>query len=149
MRGSDTPRIVRNPCTLRCVIPLTGAALALWPRPAGRPVLFRRSAVVELVVFAALAFAALVVIGVLISVFSVVGWFLWLPFKIIGWALKLVGLLFALPFILIACVIGGFAVLMGTGFLLVPLFPLLLLAGVVWLFFRPRRPNSTQARFVS
>ena len=41
---------------------------------------------VELVVFAALAFTALIVVGVLISVFSVVGWFLWLPFKILGWS---------------------------------------------------------------
>ena len=90
-----------------------------------------------------------IVVGVLISVFSVVGWFLWLPFKILGWMLKLVAMLFALPFILIACLIGGFAVIMGTGFLLIPLFPLLLIAGVVWLVFRARRPASSQARFVS
>ena len=104
---------------------------------------------VELVVFAALAFTALIVVGVLISVFSVVGWFLWLPFKILGWVLKLVAMMFALPFILIACLIGGFAVIMGTGFMLIPLFPFLLLAGVVWLLLRGRRPASTQARVVS
>ena len=100
---------------------------------------------VELVVFAALAFSALIVVGVLLSVFSVVGWFLWLPFKVIGWALKLVGLLFALPFLAIAVLIGGFAVFMSAGFLLLPLFPLLLLGGLAWLVFRPRRPHA-QAR---
>ena len=104
---------------------------------------------VEWVVFGAFAFVTLLVIGVLITAFSVVGWFLWLPFQIIGWVLKLVGLLFALPFILIACLIGGFAVLMGTGFLLLPLFPLLLLAGLAWLVFRPRRPASSRAPFAS
>ena len=65
-------------------------------------VLFRRSEVVELVVIAALGFTALLVIGTLLTVFSVVGWFLWLPFKILGWFFKLAGLLFALPFILLA-----------------------------------------------
>ena len=104
---------------------------------------------VELVVFAALAFTALIVVGVLISVFSVVGWFLWLPFKILGWMLKLVAMLFALPFILIACLIGGFGVIMSAGFMLIPLFPLLLIGGVVWLLFRSRRPASSQARVVS
>ena len=104
---------------------------------------------VEWVVFGAFAFVALLVVGALMTAFSVVGWFLWLPFQIIGWVLKLVGLLFALPFILIACLIGGFAVLMGTGFLLLPLFPLLLLAGLAWLLFRPRRPASSRAPFVS
>ncbi len=104
---------------------------------------------VELAVFGALAFAALIVVGALITAFSVVGWFLWLPFQILGWVLKVVGLLFALPFILIACLIGGFAVIMGTGFLLLPLFPLLIVGGLLWMFFRPRRPSASQARFVS
>jgi hypothetical protein len=45
--------------------------------------------------------------------------------------------------------IGGLAVIMGTGFLLLPLFPLLLIGGVVWLLFRSRRPASPQARVVS
>jgi hypothetical protein len=106
--------------------------------------------VVELVVFAALAFAALVVVGVLLTVFSMVGWLVWLPFKILGWGLKLLAFLFALPFMLLACVIGGFAVILGFGVLALPLIPFLLIAGLVWLFFRPRRHNGqSQARFVS
>lgn len=104
---------------------------------------------VELLVFAALAFTALLVVGVLMSVFSVMGFVLWLPFKLLGWGLKLLGMLIALPFLLIACVIGGFAVLLGAGVLVLPFLPLLLIGGLVWLLFRPRRPAQGEARFVS
>lgn len=103
---------------------------------------------VELFVLAGLSFAALIVVGVLISVFSVVGWFLWLPFKILGWGLRMVGMVIALPFILLALLLGGFGVLLGAGFLLIPLFPLLLVGVVLWWIFHDRRPAS-QARFVS
>jgi hypothetical protein len=105
--------------------------------------------VVELVVLAAIAFTAFIVIGVLLSVFSVVGWFLWLPFKILGWALRLVGLVFAFPFILIACLLGGFGILLGAGVLVIPLLPLFLLfGGLWWLLFRRRGPAPSQARIV-
>ena len=119
------------------------------PQSAGATVLFRRSEVVELVVLAAIAFTAFIVIGVLLSVFSVVGWFLWLPFKILGWALRLVGLVFAFPFILIACLLGGFGILLGAGVLVIPLLPLFLLfGGLWWLLFRRRGPAPSQARIV-
>jgi len=101
--------------------------------------------VVELVVFGALLFAALMVVGVFLSVFSLVGWFLWLPFRILGWALKLVGMLFALPFVLLAVLLGGFGILLGAGVLFVPLLPLMLVGGVLWWIFRPRR-QPAQAR---
>ena len=104
---------------------------------------------VELFVFAGLAFAALIVLGVLISVFSVVGWFLWLPFKIIGWALRAIGLMIALPFILIACLLGGFGLLLGTGVMMLPLFPLLAVGGILWWLFHRRGPGPSQARVVS
>jgi hypothetical protein len=114
--------------------------------PAGATVLFRRSAVVELIVLAALAFVTLLVVGVLMSVFSVVGWFLWLPFKIIGWTFRLVGLLFALPFILIACLLGGFGMLLGAGVLVLPLFPLLAIGAIAWWLFHDRGRHASQAR---
>lgn len=104
---------------------------------------------VELLVVAVLGFTALLVVGTLLTVFSVVGWFLWLPFKILGWMFKLVGLLFALPFILLACFLGGGAMLLGTGVLLLPLFPLLLVAGFLWWLLGPKHKNSSQARVVS
>ena len=117
--------------------------------PPAAPVLFRRSDVVELFVFAAFAFTLFILIGVLLSVFSVMGFVLWLPFKILGWGLKLLGALIALPFLLIACVIGGFAALLGAGVLVLPLLPFLLIGGLLWLLFRPKRPSQAQARFVS
>jgi hypothetical protein len=105
--------------------------------------------VVELFVIAGLAFAALIVIGVLLSVFSVVGWFLWLPFKIIGWMFRFVGLLFALPFILIAGCLGGFALLLGAGFMVLPLLPLAAFGALVWWLFRDRHRPAPQARVVN
>lgn len=122
--------------------------MAPWAPPAGElQVLFRRSEVVELLVFGALGFTALIVVGALVTVFSVVGWFLWLPFKILGWMLKLVGLLFALPFILLACVLGGLGLMLGTGVMLLPLFPLMLVGGVLWWLFGHKK-QPTQARVV-
>jgi hypothetical protein len=100
-----------------------------------------------MLIVAAIGFVALLVVGVLITVFSAVGWFLWLPFKVIGWALKLLGLVIAAPFILLALVLGGFATLLGVGFVFIPLFPLLLLGGLAWWMFG-RRPTS-HAKVVS
>ena len=102
---------------------------------------------VEAIVVATVGFTLLLIMGVFLSVFSLVGWFLWLPFKILGWGLKLLALLFAMPFILIAAVLGGFGILLGAGFLLIPLFPLILLAAVLWWIFKPRHPGH--ARVVS
>jgi hypothetical protein len=105
--------------------------------------------VFELIVFAGLTFAALIVVGVLISVFSVVGWFLWLPFKIIGWALRAIGVLIAFPFILLACMLGGFGILLGAGVLLVPLFPLAVVGAILWWLFHRRGHDPSQAHVVS
>ena len=103
----------------------------------------------ELIVFAGLAFAALIVVGVLISVFSVVGWFLWLPFKIIGWFLRAIGLMIALPFILLACMLGGFGMLLGAGVLVLPLFPLAVVGAILWWLFHRRGHDASQAHVVS
>jgi len=105
--------------------------------------------VVELFVFAGLAFAALIVVGVLISVFSVVGWFLWLPFKMIGWMLRGIGLLIALPFILLALLLGGFGLMLGAGVLVLPLFPLAVVGAILWALFHRRGTPPSQARVVS
>lgn len=102
---------------------------------------------VELVVVATIGFVVLLLMGVLFTVFSVVGWFLWLPFKIIGWSFKLLALLFAAPFILLAALLGGFGILLSAGVLLIPLFPLVLFAAVLWWIFKPR-PQG-QARVVN
>jgi hypothetical protein len=105
--------------------------------------------VFELIVFAAFAFTTLIVVGVLISVFSVAGWFLWLPFKIIGWFLRAIGLMIALPFILLACMLGGFGMLLGAGVLFFPLFPLAIVGAILWALFHKRGPGQgPQARVV-
>ncbi len=101
---------------------------------------------VELLVLGALGFTALIVVGVVVTVFSAVGWFLWLPFKILGWLFQLVALLFALPFILLACVLGGFGLLLGTSVMLLPLFPLLLVGGMLWWLFGSKHKRTSQTR---
>jgi hypothetical protein len=108
--------------------------------------LFRRSVVIELFVLGALAFAALIVIGTLVSVFSLVGWFLWLPFKIIGWLFKGMAMLIALPFLLLAAVLGGFGLLLSVGVLFIPLLlPFAMIGAFIWWLFR-RRTAPAAAR---
>jgi hypothetical protein len=105
--------------------------------------------VVELMIAATLAFVALVVVGVFLSVFSAVGWFLWLPFKVIGWMFRLVGLVIAAPFILLAVLLGGVGMLLSVGVLFLPLFPLLLIGGLAWWFFRRKPAAPSHASVVS
>lgn len=63
---------------------------------------------------------------------------LFLPFTLLKWTFKGLGLLFALPLMLIAVVVGGLAIVAA---LIVPLLPLVFLAFVVWALFRLfRRP---------
>lgn len=86
-----------------------------------------------------LGFTALVVLGVLALAFSLVVGLVTLPFRILGFGIKLVvGLLF-LPFFLL---LGLFGFGLGMLFLMARLLPLvLLIAGIVWLVRRGRRPN--------
>ncbi|MFI5372144.1 MAG: hypothetical protein ACHQ52_11345 [Candidatus Eisenbacteria bacterium] len=86
-----------------------------------------------------LGFTALVVLGVMAMVFSLVVGLVTLPFRILGFGIKLlVGLLF-LPFFLL---LGVFGFGLGLLFLMARLLPLvLLIAGIVWLVRRGRRPN--------
>ena len=61
---------------------------------------------IELVVLGTLAFVALMLVGVLASGLSMIFWFVFLPFRIVGWALKGIGLLLALPFLLLFGFVG-------------------------------------------
>src|SRR5512140_1328483 len=82
----------------------------------------RRTEVITLLVLGALAFTAVLVFSVLAAVAGFVGFMITLPFRIIGWTFKLLGLLIALPFLLLFGVLGiGFAVL-----------PILPLVGLGW-----------------
>ncbi len=89
---------------------------------------------VEWVVLAALGFCAFVVVGTLVAAASLLGWLISLPFRLFGLALRGLGLLIGLPFIILAVVLA--VVVFGVGALLtlLPLAPLaLLVLGVVWL----------------
>lgn len=88
-----------------------------------------------------LGVAAFFVLGVLGLVFALVAGIVTLPFRLLGLGLRLgIGLLF-LPLLL---VLGLFGMGLGLMFMLVRLLPLVLIvAGIVWLVRRNRRPNVT------
>ncbi len=89
---------------------------------------------VGLVVVAVLGFCALVVVGTLVAAASLVGWILFLPFKLLGLLLRGLGLVLALPFILLAGVLGFLVFGAGVLALVLPALPFVLVAlGIVWL----------------
>lgn len=97
---------------------------------------------VSLLVLGALVFAGLVVFGVLAAVAGLVGFVISLPFRVLGLVFRMLGLLIALPFVLLACVLGfGFAVL--------PLAPVIGVAWLVWWLLRDRGRPRSQASVVS
>ena len=97
---------------------------------------------ITLLVLGALAFTAVLVFSVLAAVAGFVGFMITLPFRIIGWTFKLLGLLIALPFILL------FGVL-GIGFAILPILPLVGLGWLAWWLFRERKPDGSHASVVS
>jgi hypothetical protein len=100
--------------------------------------------VVGLVVFGVLAFCTLVVVGTLVAATWMLGWLIWLPFKILGFVLRGVGLLLFAPILFVAGLIALVCFGFGTIALLIPAFPLVLLAlGVAWLFRHSSRAVST------
>lgn len=87
-----------------------------------------------------LGLAGLIVFGVLGAVFALLFGLLVLPFKLLGFALRGVGFLIALPFLLL----GGLVLLLVCGVaglaLFTPILPLALLVfAIVWLTRRRRR----------
>jgi hypothetical protein len=98
--------------------------------------------VLTLLVLGAFAFATIVVVAALTAFLGFIGFVITLPFRILGWALKLAGLLIALPFILL---FG----LLGFGFALAPVLPLVGLGWLAWWLFRERKPDGSHARVVS
>jgi hypothetical protein len=106
-----------------------------------RDLLERSSAVVELLVLAALGFAALVVLGVLASVASMVWWMIALPFTLLRWTFKLLAALFVLPFILLFGLLG--VAVFGAGalvFFVLPALPFIAIVWVIWALMKRRHP---------
>ena len=99
---------------------------------------------ISLLVLGALCVAAFVVFGVLAAVAGLVGFVISLPFRILGLVFRLLGLVIALPFLLLAGVLG-------LGFALFPLLPLVALGGLAWWFFRDRdrKPQGSHASVIS
>ncbi len=97
----------------------------------------------ELLVMGAVGLAVLSVIGLFGAIASLVCWVLVLPFKLLGLVFRGLGLLLALPFLMIAGLLG--AILFGAGllFFLIPLLPIaLLVAAAWWLVNRRGRPAA-------
>ena len=90
-----------------------------------------------------LGLVGLLVFGVLGTVLALVLGVLVLPFKLLGLAFKGLGLLIALPFLLLGGVLLFVVVGVGALALFTPLLPLaLLVVAVLWLT-RRRRPRAT------
>ena len=97
----------------------------------------------ELVVGGAIAFAALVFLGVVGAVVSLVFSLVLLPFKLLGFLFKGVAALLLVPFALVLGLVGFLVFGAGILVLLVPAFPLVLLAlGVWWLVKRREQPAA-------
>lgn len=89
---------------------------------------------VGLVVLGVLAFCVIVVVGTLVAAASLLGWLVSIPFHILGFVLRGIGVAIAIPFILLAAVIGVVVFGFGAIALFVPMVPFVILAlGVAWL----------------
>lgn len=116
--------------------PDASAAQYLMSPTAGLPM--RRSVVIELLVFGVLAFAAMLVVGVLVGVLGLLAGIVTLPFRILGWTIKLLGLAFALPLLLVPAVIIGTLLLVVLGVTLLPMLPFVALIYIVYRLVRGR-----------
>lgn len=87
---------------------------------------------IEGLIFGTIALVFAAVIGLLGAVISCAFWLLALPFKLLALTFKGIGLLLALPFIILFGILG--VVLGGFGFVLlfIPMVPLLLIAMFFW-----------------
>lgn len=78
------------------------------------------------------------VVGLVVAGFSLVMWIVLLPFRFLGLVFKGLGLLFALPFMLLFGAIGALIFGLGAFVFLVPFLPFVLLAFLLWRWIRGR-----------
>jgi len=102
----------------------------------------RLEAVIELFVLGVLGLVALAVCGVFVAAISLVLWVVFLPFRILGFLFRGLGLLLALPFMLIFGLLGLVIFGFGSLIFLVPFAPLALVAFLIWRWMRSR-PRAT------
>jgi len=97
----------------------------------------------ELLVAGAIAVAGVAVLGLLWAVVALVCWVLVLPFKLLGLAFRGVAFLLALPFLLVAGILGATMFGIGALVFMIPALPIVALAALVWwLATRNRGPRT-------
>jgi hypothetical protein len=100
--------------------------------------------VVGLLVGGIVAFAVLLVMGVLGAVLSLVFGLVVLPFKLLGFLFRGLGLLIAIPFVVLFAILGVLILGAGAVMLFVPFFPLVVVGlGIWWLFGKRRHPATS------
>ena len=92
----------------------------------------------ELMVIGVLGVVALAAFGIFWAVGSLICWILFLPFKLLGLIFRGFAFLFALPFLLLAGIIGVLLFGAGMRVFLIPALPLLWSALGVWWLIRGR-----------
>ena len=100
----------------------------------------------ELMAFGSLLLVGIAVLGVLCAVASLVCWVLFLPFKLLWFVFRGFALLLALPFLLVAGLMG--ALIFGAGVLIffLPALPIAAIAlGIWWLMRRRASPTAHAA----
>ena len=95
---------------------------------------------IELIVMAAVSFAVLLAVGAVCAGLSLI----FLPFQILGWLFKGLGLLIAIPLMLVFGFVGVLVFGVGVIFFMIPVLPFALLVWLLWKALRrPATPIST------
>lgn len=102
----------------------------------------------EVLALGALAVAGIIIFGVLFSLGSLFLWLITFPFRLLAFVFKGLGVLLALPFILLFGILGVAIFGVGVLIFLTPAVPFLLMVWLVWwLIHRPRRERVTSSNF--
>jgi hypothetical protein len=103
-------------------------------------------AMLELFITGVVGFVVLAVFGLFAAVASFLWWVVAMPFKVLALAFKGIGVLLALPFLLLFALLGVGLFGVGLFALMLPALPFILLAAFVfWLFRRRDRSHATAA----
>ena len=97
---------------------------------------------IETMVAGFVTVVSLAVVGLFLAGFCALVWLVVLPFQLLGWVFKGLGLLFAVPFILLFGALGLLIFGIGMSIFLIPFIPLALIAWLLWRWMR-RQPRAT------
>ena len=82
------------------------------------------------------------IVGLVVAAISMALWLVFLPFQLLGWIFRGLGLMLALPFLLVFGVLGFLIFGIGVFVFMIPCAPFLLLAYLLWRWMRGR-PRAT------